>query len=83
MKGNRGSGRAARETVYAITSVSAEQAPPAELARHIRGHWHVENSGIRNLAISLLRLAGHTNIVKALRHNARKHKRAIKLILTS
>lgn len=95
--------------MYAITSLTAEQAPPAELARYIRGHWHVENklhwvrdvtmgedvsqiatgagprimASIRNLAISLLRLAGHTNIAKALRHNARKPKRAIKLILTS
>jgi len=108
-KGKRSSGRATRETVYAITSLTAEQAPPAELARYIRGHWHVENklhwvrdvtmgedastiatgagprimASIRNLAISLLRLAGHTNIAKALRHNARKPKRAIKLVLTS
>jgi predicted transposase YbfD/YdcC len=88
--------RATRETVYAITSLTAEQAPPAELARYIRGHWHVENklhwvrdvtmgedasqistgagprimAGIRNLAISLLRLAGHTNIAK---HYATTH----------
>jgi predicted transposase YbfD/YdcC len=101
--------RATRETVYAITSLTAEQAQPAELARYIRGHWHVENklhwvrdvtmgedasriatgggprimAGIRNLAISLLRLAGHTNIAQALRHNARKPKRAVTLVLTS
>jgi predicted transposase YbfD/YdcC len=101
--------RAKRETVYAITSLIAEQAHPAELARYIRGHWHVENklhwvrdvtmgedasqittgggprimAGIRNLAISLLRLAGHTNIAKALRHNARNPQRAITLVLTS
>jgi predicted transposase YbfD/YdcC len=101
--------RAKRETVYAITSLTAEQAQPAELARYIRGHWHVENklhwvrdvtmgedasriatgggprimAGIRNLAISLLRLAGHTNIAQALRHNARKPKRAVTLVLTS
>lgn len=31
------------ETVYAVTSLTAEQADPAELAAHIRGHWHVEN----------------------------------------
>jgi hypothetical protein len=40
-------------------------------------------AGLRNLAISLLRLAGHTNIAKALRHNTRKPKRAITLVLTS
>jgi len=108
-KNKRGSRRTQRETVYAITSLTAEQAPPSELARHIRGHWHVENklhwvrdvtmgedasqittgagprimAGIRNLAISLLRLTGHTNIAKALRHNARNPKRAITLVLTS
>jgi predicted transposase YbfD/YdcC len=108
-KNKNSSQRAKRETVYAITSLTAEQAPPAELARYIRGHWHVENklrwvrdvtmgedasrittgagprimAGIRNLAISLLRLAGHTNIAKALRHNARNPTRAITLILTS
>jgi predicted transposase YbfD/YdcC len=101
--------RATRETVYVITSLTAEQAQPAELARYVRGHWHVENklhwvrdvtmgedasqisigagprimAGIRNPAISLLHLAGHTNIAKALRHNARKPKRATKLVLTS
>jgi predicted transposase YbfD/YdcC len=88
--------------------LTAEQAQPDELARYIRGHWHVENrlhwvrnvtmgedasriatrggprvmAGIRNLAISLLRLTGHTKIARALRHNARKPKRAIKLVLT-
>lgn len=35
--------RATRETVYAVTSLTAAQAQPAELARYIRGHWHVEN----------------------------------------
>jgi predicted transposase YbfD/YdcC len=101
--------RATRETVYAVTSLTAIQAQPAELARYIRGHWHVENklhwvrdvslgedlsrvrtgggprmmAGLRNLAISLLRLAGHINIAKALRHNARDPKRAAKLVTTS
>jgi hypothetical protein len=31
-------------------------------------------AGLRNVAISLLRLAGHTNIAKALRHNANHPK---------
>jgi predicted transposase YbfD/YdcC len=101
--------RATRETVYAITSLTAAQAQPAELARYVRGHWHVENklhwvrdvtmgedlsrvrtgggprmmATLRNLAISLLRLAGHINIAKALRHNARKPKRAMNLVTTS
>ena len=35
--------QATRETVYAVTSLTAEQAQPGDLARYIRGHWHVEN----------------------------------------
>lgn len=38
---------------------------------------------LRNTAISLLRLDGHDNIAKALRHNARNPHRPIKLLLTS
>jgi predicted transposase YbfD/YdcC len=101
--------RATRETVYAVTSLTATQTQPTELARYIRGHWHVENklhwvrdvtmgedasrartgggprmmASLRNLAISLLRLTGHTNIAKAIRHMGRKPTRAIKLISTS
>jgi predicted transposase YbfD/YdcC len=36
-------GRWRTETAYAVTSLAAEQADPAELADAIRGHWHVEN----------------------------------------
>ena len=32
-----------RETVYAITSLTATQASPAELAAIIRGHWTIED----------------------------------------
>jgi predicted transposase YbfD/YdcC len=32
-----------RETVYAITSLTATQASPAELAAIIRGHWMIED----------------------------------------
>lgn len=38
---------------------------------------------LRNTAIGLLRLDGHTNIAKALRHNARNPYRPLKLLLTS
>ncbi|WP_329305842.1 ISAs1 family transposase [Streptomyces sp. NBC_01260] len=31
-----------RETVYAVTSLDAHQAKPAELASHLGGHWTVE-----------------------------------------
>jgi hypothetical protein len=29
-------------TIYAITSLTASQATPAQLAVWIRGHWHIE-----------------------------------------
>jgi len=34
--------RASRETIYAITNATAEQAGPALLAALARGHWHIE-----------------------------------------
>lgn len=36
---------------------------------------------LRNTAIGLLRLDDHTNIAKALRHNARDSNRPLKLLL--
>ncbi|MFY1625656.1 transposase [Micromonospora sp. WMMD735] len=36
--------RETRESVYAVTSLDAHQATPADLAAAIRGHWAVENS---------------------------------------
>jgi predicted transposase YbfD/YdcC len=94
------------ETVYAITSLPAERAQPAQLARWIRDHWKIENqlhwvrdvtygedvsqarsgngphimASLRNLAISILRFTGHTNIAAALRHTARAPNRALQLI---
>lgn len=87
------SGQATREPVYAITSLSPDQASPAQLAALIRGHWGIENrlhwvrdvtydedrsqvrtgngphlmAAIRNLAISIHRLAGEANIAHATR----------------
>lgn len=101
--------RASRVTVYAVTSLTAEQAQPAELTRYVRGHWRIENqlhwvrdvtmgedlstirtgggpwmmASLRNLAISLLRQAGHQSIAKALRRNGRDPNRAMKLVATS
>jgi predicted transposase YbfD/YdcC len=98
--------RQRRETVYAIVTLTAEQASPAELATWIRGHWSIEvrlhwvrdvtlgedlhqartgggpqvMAALRNLVISLLRLAGHTNIARALRHRARHPDQAIGLV---
>lgn len=91
------------EVVYAICSLPAEHAQPAQLAAWIRDHWKIENqlhwvrdvtfgedlsqartgngphvmASLRNLAISLLRLAGTTNIAAALRRSARNPDRAI------
>ena len=43
-----------RESVYAVTSLDAHQAAPADLATAIRGHWGVENSShhIRNVTFA-------------------------------
>jgi hypothetical protein len=40
-------------------------------------------AALRNLAISILRLTGHTNIARALRHTARQPDRAIHLATTT
>jgi len=95
------------ETVYAITSLTAAQASPAELAAIVRGHWLIEDrlhwirdvvydedrsqvrtgngprvmASLRNLAISILRLTGETNIAAALRHQARRPCRPIQTIM--
>lgn len=108
-KKNANTRRRRRETVYAIITLPAEQASPAELATWIRGHWSIEvrlhwvrdvtlgedlhqartGSGphvmaaLRNLVISLLRFAGHTNIARALRHHARHPNRAISLVTST
>jgi predicted transposase YbfD/YdcC len=94
------------ETVYAITSLHAHQARPAQLAAWIRGHWSIENrlhwvrdltydedrsqirtrtgpqvmAALRNTAISILRLAGVTNIAAANRHHARDSTRPLALL---
>lgn len=94
------------ETVYAIVTLPAEQASPAELATWIRTHWFIENrlhwvrdvtlgedlhqartghgphvlAILRNLVISLLRLADHDNIARALRHYSRHTDQAIALL---
>ena len=95
------------ETVYAVTSLTATQASPAELADILRGHWTIEDrlhwvrdatydedrsqvrtrngprvmASLRNLAISLMRLAGVINIAAALRHHARRPNRPLRTIM--
>ena len=96
-------GRVHTETVHGVTNLTD---PPPLLARHVRGHWSIENrlhwvrdvtygedashirtgtaprvmAGLRNLAISALRLAGHANIAAGLRHTARNHTRPLTLL---
>ncbi|GAA2969511.1 hypothetical protein GCM10010446_63610 [Streptomyces enissocaesilis] len=40
---SRKTGKISIKTVYAVTSLTAEQAAPAQLATLIRGHWTVES----------------------------------------
>ena len=40
-------------------------------------------ASLRNLAISILRLAGHTSIARALRHIARDPARAVRLAMNA
>ncbi|MET7550875.1 hypothetical protein ABZS94_34915 [Streptomyces sp. NPDC005500] len=39
---DRKTGKVSIKTVYAVTSLTAKQATPAELARLIRSHWKIE-----------------------------------------
>jgi predicted transposase YbfD/YdcC len=101
-----GSRRWRTETSYAVTSLPAAQAKPAQVATWIRGHWKIENqlhwvrdvtfgedastartgtgphvmAALRNLVISILRLAGHVSIAAALRHAGRDPARAFRLL---
>lgn len=100
-------GRRSRETVYAVTSLSAADATADQIAGWLRGHWRIENqlhwvrdvdfdedrsrvrtgggpqamATLRNTALSLLRLAGHTDIAAALRHHGRDFTRPVALLL--
>ena len=91
-KGRPGPGK--RRVFYYVTSLTAHQAAPADLATVIRDHWGVEvlhwvrdvtlgedahtaRTGalpriwatLRNLAISLIRLAGHTRMKETFETN--------------
>lgn len=98
--------RATKEIAHCITSLTAAQASPEDLAVYIRGHWQIENrlhwvrdvtydedrsqartgtgphvmASLRNLAISALRLGGHTNIAAALRWTARDPSRSLQIL---
>ena len=96
-----------RETVYAITSLTATQASPGRARRHhprpldhrrppALGPRHGLRrrplpgphrqrprvmATLRNLAITILRLAGHASIAAALRHHARRPDRPLRTIM--
>jgi hypothetical protein len=57
--------------------------PPVGRQYHHAADKVVMMASLRSLGISLLRLAGHLNVAKTLRRNARKPKRALKLVTTS
>jgi predicted transposase YbfD/YdcC len=90
------------ETSYAVTSLAAHQAAPAQLAAWIRGHWGIEAlhhirdvsygedasqirtgngpqtmAALRNLAIGILKPAGHASIAAASRYHARDATRVL------
>jgi predicted transposase YbfD/YdcC len=73
----KGSGkRATRDTMYAVTSLTAAQAQSTELARYIRGHWHVENKlhWVRDMTMgedaSRVRTGGGPRMMASLRNLA-------------
>jgi len=90
------------ETSYAVTSLAAHQATPAQIAGWSRGHWGLEalhhirdvtygedasqirtGNGpqvmaiLRNLAIGILKPAGHASIAAACRYHARDATRVL------
>ena len=101
-------GRWRTVTVYAITSLDAHQATPAQLAAWIRGHWQIEAlhhirdvsygedasqirtgngpqvmATLRNLAIGILKMTGHTSIAAACRYHARDATRTLETLALS
>jgi predicted transposase YbfD/YdcC len=105
-RGDLGDRMASDETSYYVTDLSADEAAPAELAHHVRGHWSIENRShyvrdrtfdedrsqvrvggapqalatLRNLAISVLRLVGFTNIASGLRWMAWDYRRSLQIL---
>jgi predicted transposase YbfD/YdcC len=98
-------GKTTYQAMLYVTSLTAEQADPADLLAYARQHWQIEvlhwvrdvtfredasrirtgnaprvMATLRNVSISLLRISDTTNIAAALRHNARKNRRILKLL---
>ncbi len=89
-------------TSYAVTSLAASQATPAQLGHWVRGQWGIEAlhhirdvthgedtsqirtgngpqamAALRNLAIAILKPAGHASIAAACRYHARDATRVL------
>ncbi|WP_405691038.1 hypothetical protein [Streptomyces sp. NBC_00057] len=82
---NRKNGKVSIKTVYAVTSLSAEQATPAQLANMDASQLRTGSAPRtmatwRNLAIGALRIARTHNIAAALRANSRGPKRPLALL---
>lgn len=97
------------EIAYGITSLTAKQTNPTQIAGWVRTHWGIENkthrvrdvvlaedaqhsylgasaqnmATFRNLAIALIRLAGHQRIKATLQHIAADRHRILLLLAAS
>jgi predicted transposase YbfD/YdcC len=107
LNGNVVKGRkSTEELAHGVTSLSPEEASPADLLAYNRGQWTIENrlhyvrdmtydedrsqvrkknrprvmATLRNIAISLLRLAGAENIAAATRHLGWGLERPLRLV---
>ena len=107
LDGNVVKGRkSTQELAQGVTSLSPQDASPADLLAYNRGQWTIENrlhhvrdmtydedrsqvrkknrprvmATLRNVAISLLRLAGAENIAAATRHLGWNPQRPLRLI---
>jgi predicted transposase YbfD/YdcC len=98
-------GKTTYQAMLYVTSLTVEQAEPADLLAYVRQHWSIEvlhwirdvtfwedasrirtgntprvMATLRNAVVSLLRIHDTVNIAAALRYNARKNRRIIKLL---
>ena len=98
-------GKTTYQAMLYVTSLTTEQADPADLLAYVRQHWGIEvlhwirdvtfgedasrirtgntprvMATLRNAVVSLLRIHDTTNIAAALRYNARKNRRILKLL---
>ncbi|MDA8149724.1 MAG: ISAs1 family transposase [Nitrospiraceae bacterium] len=99
-------GRTRQESVFGVTSLSAQKASPRDILDFVRGHWEIENrlhwvrdtayredtcttrtgngahvmATLRNMAISLLRVAGSPSIAPVLDRFSNKPSRIFRFL---